>query len=341
VPAAHHSDLWSMPPGRFLREPAAWLEALSAGRATVTAAPPFGYGYAADRARLPAGVDLSGWRVACIAAEVVTEDVLAAFAGRFGPSGFADRAWCPAYGLAEATLCVTTVSADEPVRVARLAPGAALRPGEPVDVRALEEAGTATVHTGRSLVGCGRPVLGAAVDVLDEAGEPLPDGHFGELAVHGRSVAVVGGIRTPQAQRVHRTGDGGVRLDGELFVVGRLGDGVKVRGEFVDCEGLERRLAAALGLGLDRVALALGQLGPDLHALLLVRADEPDPAASARAQAVVRAVLGDRGRLAVRPVAAGRIPRTSSGKVRRREIWRQWAPAVSEVEGGAADDGRD
>jgi acyl-CoA synthetase (AMP-forming)/AMP-acid ligase II len=341
VPAAHRSNLWSMPPGRFLRQPAAWLAALSAG-ATVTAAPPFGYGYAVDRVGdLPAGTDLSGWRVACIAAEVVTEDVLAAFADRFGPYGFTDQAWCPAYGLAEATLCVTTVSAHEPVRIARLGPDATLRPGGPVHAVALDDVGTRTVHDGRSLVGCGRPVLGTAVDVLDEAGAPVPDGHFGELAIRGASVAAVGGAAGPQAERVHRTGDGGVRLDGELFVVGRLGDGVKVRGEFVDCEGLERRLADALGLASDRAALALGQLGPDLHAVLLVRAPAPEPAAVRHAEAVARAVLGAHARLAIRPVAAGRIPRTSSGKVRRREIWRRWQ-LVSEVEGGEdADGGRD
>ena len=356
VPAARGSDLWSIPPGEFVRDPACWLEALSVGRATVTAAPTFGYSYAARRVTsLPAVVRLSDWRVACVGAEVVTEAVLAGFASRFGPYGFSPRAWCPAYGLAEATLCVTAVLPGEQPRVASIAEGAALRVGAPVEVLAIRRAGDETTGQARTLVGCGRPILDTSVDIVDELGDCLPDGYFGEIVVRGPGVARVGqsaqaapgpagrggadvtaaaGGLPPENPPVssYRTGDAGIRLGGELFVVGRLGNGIKVRGDFVDCESLEQNLAAALSLSSERVALAVGQIGTEIRAVLLMRAPAPSGDARARALAVARAVLGPSVHLLIVKTDRGEIPKTSSGKVKRAEIWRRWAdpPAVVE-----------
>jgi acyl-CoA synthetase (AMP-forming)/AMP-acid ligase II len=213
-----------------------------------------------------------------------------------------------------------------------------LRSGEPVSVLDVVDAGAPRTAVGRALVGCGRPVRDVLVDVVDEQGRSLPDGHFGEIVVRGPTVATVrrdaaDRAHVAQADRAHVTGDGGVKIDGELFVVGRLGDGVKVRGEFVDCEGLERRLAAAIGVAAERSALALGQVGTQIHAIFLVRGPAPAADAVARAETVARAVLGDGARLAVHAVAAGKIPKTSSGKVKRREIWNEWAPGLETAPG--------
>lgn len=322
MPAAHDSDLWTATPGQFLRDPSCWVSALDAGHGTVTAAPTFGYAYTAKRIRRPAdGVDLSGVRVACVGAEPVSQDVLAGFGERFAGAGFAPRAWAPAYGLAESTLCVSAVTPDEDVRVAVVDDGEPMRLGEAVPVRGVEALGDGD---GVRLVGCGRPILAAHVDIVDEDGAVLPDGHLGEIVVGGPSVARVGDGGTGTGNR-HATGDSGLLLDGELFVLGRIGDGIKVRGEFVDCEGLEKRVAAALGRSPERVALALGRTAADVGAVLLVR-DEPEPDARERAEAQLRVALGATAEVTVVAVDGSDIPKTSSGKVRRREIWRRWGP---------------
>lgn len=343
VPAAHDSDLWAMPPGEFLRSPRTWLTALSRGRATVTAGPPFGYSYAAKRVGdLPAGTDLGSWRVACIAAEVVTEDVLDLFTDRFGTAGHTPLAWCPAYGLAEATLCVTAVPPDRPARIARVAEDTVFRIGEPVPVLGVDEARTPPTAAGRPVTGCGTPIRGTSVEIVDRDGVPVPEGCFGEIVVRGPSVAAIHGSperggHVPQEERAHRSGDSGFVLDGELYVVGRLGDGIKRRGEFVDCEGLEQRLASTLGVPAERAALALGQVGTRVQAVLLLRAPEPSPEAADRARSVARAALGGDAELLVRTVDAGGIPRTSSGKVRRRRIWDRWGTLTGPAREGAAD----
>jgi acyl-CoA synthetase (AMP-forming)/AMP-acid ligase II len=366
VPVARNSDLWSLTPGEFLRDPACWLDALTNGRATVTAAPTFGYSYAARRAaELPAAASLSEWRVACVGAEIVTEEVLRNFTQRFGPHGFSARAWCPAYGMAEATLCVTAVMPGEETRVACIADGATLRIGAPVEVAAVRTADYRSANQQRTLVACGRPIQDTSADITDEAGNCLPDGYFGAIVVRGPGVARIrrsydgpshdgtagteadpadgpvpaepiapdgaGRLRRPH-DRLHHTRDAGFKLDGELFVVGRLGDGVKVRGDFVDCECLELRLASALAVPPERVALGMGQIGTDITAVLLLRAEAPRADARARADGVVRSVLGPGARLIIVNVDRGEIPKTSSGKVKRAEIWRTWAasPAAAD-----------
>jgi len=65
--------------------------------------------------------------------------------------------------------------------------------------------------------------------VADSAGEPLPDGHEGEICVSGPSVAA-GYWREGGFGPRLRTGDLGLFEDGELFVTGRIKDLIIVRG---------------------------------------------------------------------------------------------------------------
>jgi acyl-CoA synthetase (AMP-forming)/AMP-acid ligase II len=330
LPMAGQSDLWSCSPQQFLRDPWAWLAPLADGRATSTAGPTFAYGYAASRlaAGREASADFSRWRIATIGAELVSSGVLAGFVERFGPRGFSATAFCPAYGMAECTLAATAVAPGAAVRAAPVIDPVGWSIGAPAplgDVMTLDlEDATAD-----ALVGCGTPIAGLEVRVVDELGAVLPDGCFGEIELRGSSIAQmttspVAGPEKVVADAAVRTGDGGVVIDGELFVVGRLGDGLKLRGSFVDCEGLEQRLLRALGLRDGQAALALGQLGEDVHAVLAVRHAAALGEPPARAIGLLRAAAGPRAQLSIVPAGAHGLPRTSSGKPQRRRIWERW-----------------
>ena len=347
VPMSRQSDLWATTPRRFLRDPWTWLAPLGDGRATVTAAPTFGYAYTTSRlsTNREAGADFSRWKVATIAAEPVKADVMTAFATRFGECGFTTRTFCPAYGMAEATLAVTTVAPAEHPRVAlRVADHWRFgRPAPLGTVVDLDPRDAAAVGT--TLVSCGRPLAGITVRTLDYDGSPLPEGSFGEIEVDGTSVAEV----TTEPRHGNpdvipstplRTGDAGVLVDGELFVLGRLGDGLKVRGDFLDCEGLENRLLAALGVRPGHGALAMAQHVDGAHVVLMVRRSIDDATVVERAAAIVSSSTDGKARFHIIPAPSSGIPRTSSGKPQRHMIWQAWLTRRERSDPGKSDSER-
>ncbi|GAA3440565.1 fatty acyl-AMP ligase [Planomonospora venezuelensis] len=269
-------DLYFASPISFVMRPALWLEMISRYRAGYTVAPNFAYEWCAARvtdAQL-AGLDLSGLKFALNGAEPVRPSTLRTMVRRFGPAGFSERAWAPAYGMAEATLVITATPLGQGPLIRRF------------DAAALErhEAVPAGPAGGVELVGCGRPVT-MAVDIVDpETRAPLGEGRVGEIWVRGGSVAR-GYWQREEATRdafagrtaggegpFLRTGDLGFVLDGELYVTGRIKDVVIVNGRNLypqDLEEAAREAHPALG-----AAAAFG-----------VQAAEPGTAGGPAAQA--------------------------------------------------------
>ena len=107
-----------MPPLAFLQHPARWLRAISDRQATHSVGPNFAYELCVRKVKPEerVGLDLSGWMAAINGAEPVRRETLERFHDMFAPCGFRWKAFCPGFGLAEATLKVTaTRSADDPV----------------------------------------------------------------------------------------------------------------------------------------------------------------------------------------------------------------------------------
>ncbi|HEU4455279.1 MAG TPA: AMP-binding protein, partial [Longimicrobium sp.] len=181
-----------MSPLDLLARPARWMRAVSDFAATHSGGPNFAYELAVRKTG-PAerqGLELGSWRVAYNAAEPVRLDTLRRFHEAFRAHGFRWRAFHPSFGLAEATLLVTTGGADEDPAAVH------------ADPRVLEHEqrlAEAAPGAGRPLAGCGRPVEGTRVAVVDpEARLALEDGRVGEIWVASRSLAA-GYWRRPEA----------------------------------------------------------------------------------------------------------------------------------------------
>jgi acyl-CoA synthetase (AMP-forming)/AMP-acid ligase II len=317
APVAAGCDLWLMRPRDFLRRPRRWLECLGRLGASLTATPNFGLEHVAARL-LPrdlAGLDLGGCRGVVVGAERLRAEAFERFAALLARAGLRRAAMLPAYGLAEATLAVTGLPLEEEWRAVSLDPsslafGSAVEP-DPAGVR---------------VVGCGRPLAGVEVAVEDGDGVPLPEGRVGEVVVRGAAVAggYAGGEAWHGSTRFDgatlRTGDAGFLLDGQLFVLGRLGDSLKLRGRSLFAEELEAALLDS-GVPFAHVAVALGvREGVPTAVALFDRDVEPW-----RQEALE--VLGRRlegGEVVLAQVPSGGIARTSSGKPRRRLIWQQF-----------------
>jgi acyl-CoA synthetase (AMP-forming)/AMP-acid ligase II len=319
----HRADLWLMRPEQFLRSPAAWLACLGRFGATMTASPTFGYAYAAKKVTAAelAGMDFSRWRAAAVGAERVDPAALDRFARLVAPGGFRGEAFLPGYGLAEATLALTGSGLGESPRLVAV-DRASLRFGDPVRVLergSLDPAGDR--GSGDWLVGCGRPLPGIRLWIVDATGAPLGEGRLGEIVAAGPWVA--GGYKGAQAGGPTRfargrlcTGDAGFLLDGELFVLGRMGDSTKIRGRSLYAEDVEARLAAIPGVPAGRVVVVFGQFdGQDTVAAVVERQRGAWVEPAARR---LRSETGRTARVLILEVPRHAIPRTSSGKPRRR-----------------------
>jgi acyl-CoA synthetase (AMP-forming)/AMP-acid ligase II len=240
--------------------------------------------------------------------------VVQSFTELLTPHGFDPEAVMPAYGLAEVTLAATGVRAGEGVRTIR-ADSRSLAVGREVGIAASDQPGF-------ELVGCGAPLAGMAVRVVDGSGEAVPDGVLGEIEVRGPSVALgyVGDDHDEQfLDGAVRTGDAGFLDAGQLYVVGRLGESVKHLGRWVFPEDLERAAREASARPL-RTTVLLGTVGSQDMAVVIAEAIDAEAAAqigSAVAQQPHNL------RVVVRRAPPGWIQRTTSGKPMRRAMWQQ------------------
>jgi len=322
--------LWHLLPRQFLRDPAQWLHCISGSSSTLTAAPGFAYELLQRRANRStlAKMDFQRLRSAIVAAERPNARALADFVAMLEPRGLSPTALRPAYGLAEATLAVTGVPTGVDARVVEVRNGAS-RLGETVEPADLGTIGTLAGHHGAScLVSCGRVLRGTIVGVVDENGAPLPDRTLGEVNVQGRSVA--NGYAAPHEEAESRfgpsglrTGDAGFFVDGELFVLGRIAESVKARGRHVFAEDLELAIAGSLGCSPGQCAVIAAPDTEDTALLVILEDVAGDRINSV--EALVRSRVGPSVAIRVCLAAGGTIRRTTSGKPRRREMWRAWS----------------
>ncbi len=318
------ADLTLMAPEVFLAQPALWLRAISRYRATVSPAPTFAYDLCTRRVqdRELAGVDLSCWRAALCGAEVVSGSVLRGFAARFAPFGFRPEALTPVYGLAEAALAVTFSDQAAPFRSVRCARGALGRGRFVAD------------PAGTEIVAVGAPVDGFEVEIRSERGRRLPPRRVGRVFARGPSL-MAGYLGQPEATARALaggwldTGDLGFLDQGELYLTGRAKDVLIVRGRNHAPEALEDAAAQVPGVrALSVVAVSHRDEHDASERVLLFaeceRGQEQD--AEALARSCRERVLAATG-VAVSELwvlEPGRLPRTSSGKLRRRETLRRY-----------------
>lgn len=262
-------------PASFLWRPHRWLELVDRYGVALSAAPNFAFDLCVRRVspQRVARLNLSRWSFVCSGFEPVCAATLQDFADHLAPAGLRPQAILPCYGLAEATMLVT---ADRPGR-------------EPVVTRVHAElleqhrfVPCGRDEPGRAMVSSGPVPAGVGLRIVDpDSGKALADGEVGEIWLRGPSVAA-GYWRQPElAERTFlastadgegpflRTGDLGVRHDGELFITGRRQGLVTVRGRNLYPQDIERE-AASLHPGLADGAGAVFDVPVDGGATMVV-----------------------------------------------------------------------
>lgn len=315
-----------IPPEMFLAVPGAWLRAISRHRGTHTTAPNFAFGLCLKRISDDEldGVDLSSWKMCLNGAEPISAGQQRRFAERFAKWGFTETALTPAYGMAEASLALTFKRVHQPAGVLG------------VDAETLAAEGVFAPGS-KELVSVGTPVAGVEIDVRSDDGVPLPPGQVGRIWVKGPNIMAGYFGRTDLTdQAIHEgrldTGDLGFEHDGELFVCGRHKDLVIVRGANHAPQDFELALDGMAGVRTGCV-IAVGFVpdGEDDEALaMLVETDQGAPPTLANDIAAQVERITRIQPVHVELLEPGTLPRTSSGKMRRREARTQWLAGTLE-----------
>jgi acyl-CoA synthetase (AMP-forming)/AMP-acid ligase II len=224
----------------FVQKPSRWIKALSKYRATITGGPNFAYKMlvSARTLRDLDDVDLSSLRTAYCGSEPISPNVVQDFLRLYEKYGLRPETFCPGYGLAEATLLVSSGGKVAPVfREIDAATGR---------IVAADPSGSVDANPRKLLTGCGKPVAAGnqQVEIVDPLKRRLcVPGETGEIWVSGLHVTrgywdkpdatasdFGGTLAERPGRRYLRTGDLGVIADGELFIAGRTKEIIIVNG---------------------------------------------------------------------------------------------------------------
>jgi len=295
-----------MAPIDFIRRPVQWLRAISKYGASITGAPNFAYDLCVERLKDEevAELDLSCWKLAFNGSESVKAGTMERFAEKFGKAGFRMESLYPCYGLAEATLFVSSGVPFEPRR--------------------------------QQVVSCGHAWESERVLIVDpKTHQCCSDGTEGEIWIAGPHVAS-GYWRRPDETReifeAHlsdtgegpflRTGDLGYLVDGELYLTGRLKELIILRGKNHYPHDIEATVAASHPLLRRDCGAAFSVEVTGREELVIfqeVNRQTPPEKISEIKGAIRQALAEDR---AIKPYSVvlfkpNTIPKTSSGKIMR------------------------
>lgn len=315
------SSMVIMSPLDFARDPSTWLRAISEHGGTLSPAPNFAYRRCLQLTDNDLeGVDLSSWRLALSGAEHVDADTVRDFSARFVSHGFRSNAFYPVYGLAEHTLAVSFPPLGaEPVV-------------DSIDRDRLAATGVAATidsehDSALNFVSVGIPLEGVTVEVRDKEGQPLDEGHVGELVV--KSGCVMKGYFQDVAATAEvltdgwlKTGDLGYFRDGMLYISGRIKDMIIRNGRKYYPHDIELAATHVPGVRAGRVT-AFSLLAEAGKEQLIVLAETNGKSNATNVDLMRRIGTAVAKRIGFRPdevalCPSGALPITSSGKVRRR-----------------------
>ncbi|GJF09716.1 nitrate ABC transporter substrate-binding protein [Mycolicibacterium cyprinidarum] len=242
-----------MTPAAFVRRPGRWIREIARKPedtgGVISVAPNFAFDHAAVRGLPKEGeppLDLSNVKALLNGSEPISAATVRNFNEAFGPYGFRPEAIKPSYGLAEATLFVSTTKFNEAPKIITV-DREELNKHRFVEVPADSPSAVAQASAGQ--IGLAE----WAVIVDAESASELPDGQIGEIWISGQNMGLgywgkpdetretFHNILKSRTNPSHaeralddatwvRTGDYGAYHEGELYITGRVKDLVIIDG---------------------------------------------------------------------------------------------------------------
>lgn len=315
-------DNYLMSTDLFIYQPYLWMEKISEHKVTLTCSPNFGYRYylRGIMNRDCSGLDLSHLRIILNGAEPISLKACNTFLEMMKPYGLKENVFQTGYGLAEATVSVTSTAVGKPLESVRIS-GEDQGIGKPVCF--VEEENGFVVE----LVKVGYPHYNVNVQIADENGNPLEEDYFGEIQING-SIVTSGyydGMQQGDQITVKdgwlSTGDIGFLHKGQLVISGRKKDIIFVNGKNYYCQDLEGIIreeypnceCAICGIYKEEAER-------DLLVLFLVKGEQTFIELRKFGDVVRKRITRRTGLVIDKVVLVNEIPKTSSGKIQRFQL---------------------
>lgn len=328
-------------PISFIQNPRIWLEAISKYGGVVSASPNFGYRRCIEKVNEIRGLDLSTWTKAINGAEPVIHRTLTDFAEKFTPCGFNLSHFNIAYGMAEATLTVSSSNQHYPNNF--LSVDAEELKKNKICVIDHEKINNVNSHrTKKTLVSSGTPVANTIIKIVDaDTLHEVTNNTVGEFWLQGPQVSI-GYIDNPELTKsafnakisnqehlgdFYRTGDLGFKNDrGEIFVTGRLKDLIIIRGENYYPQDFELLVEFNFPDVVPTNSAAFSIIVGEQEKLILVievKTETSHTIDTEQLKSNIRTLINQTFNIETYDIAiirAGTITKTTSGKISRPEI---------------------
>jgi acyl carrier protein len=325
------APLYVMSPLSFLVRPENWLRAIWRFRATLSAAPNFGFELCINKVNTSDldGLDLGSLRMVANGAEPVSVKTLRRFAEKFEPFGFRREAMAPVYGLAENSVGLAFPPPGRPPLIDRIDRNSLMsqgiaEPAESGDPNPLE------------FVACGQPLPGHEIRIVDEIGHEVGERREGRLEFRGPS-ATAGYFNNVAKTRdlIHDgwldSGDRAYMAGGDVFITGRIKDIIIRAGRHLYPQEIEEAIGFIPEIRKGCVAVfgVADQRSGTERVVVIAETAETNTsiraALEAKAQDLMSEISGTPAdEIVLAPPRT--VPKTSSGKIRRsaaKELYEQ------------------
>ncbi|KAA1242943.1 fatty acyl-AMP ligase [Aquimarina sp. RZ0] len=233
-------ELTTMAPITFLKNPYIWLDEISKRKEKniISGAPDFAYKLCTRR--IPEeklkSLDLSNWKVAFSGAEPIRKSTLDNFYEKFKKSNFSKTSFFPVYGLAEATLLVSSGKRGHEFK------------NITIDQEAFKNKIVKSIvnedKNSIPFISCGTKEEDHEIYIVDPETLKICDfNRVGEIWIHGPSISKGYWRKEQLTKKVFhaytkdnkgpffRTGDLGFIIEDNLYISGRLKDLIIIRGK--------------------------------------------------------------------------------------------------------------
>ena len=307
---------------QFTKNPRLWLQAISKFEINYTASPNFGLDFACNRISDDdlRNLDLCKLRFILTGSEPIRWNTIKAFTEKFAPVGFSKTKFMTGYGMAEATLNISTSPIDnEP-------------PILTVDQDCLRENHISLVRNGHTLVSSGKIQEGLKISIRDtEHQQILGERQIGEVWVAGESISSgylnKENLNTTLFQQegdYFKTGDLGFLSDEHLYITGRIKELIILNGKNHYPHDIEQTiLKTNLHLIQDGVAVTSFDDGTKEQVIAIVEVNRNFPSESYEDLLInIQKTVFKEQEISLYDIVMiqyGTLAKTTSGKIQRKE----------------------